>query len=474
MTSSVRSVPRVLPRLDHAPDVPVSDGDDAADLAARFGLVMDDWQRYALVRALGRREDVDRWAAPEVGLVVPRQNGKGAILEARSLYGLFVLDEQLIIWSAHEYKTAREAFLRVRNLVEGSVLQGQVKSIRTANGEESIETKDGSRLRFLARTGGSGRGFSGDCVILDEAYKLSGEQMAAMLPTLMARPDPQLWYASMAGTEDSDQLERVRDRALAGERRLAYLEWAAGASGDHDGRGVDLDDLDGWQAANPSLPHRISWDALEQARAALSDQDFAREHLNLWGRRGLQPVIDPDVWHGLSDERSKPSDDVAFAVDVPPERGRASVAVASNVAGGVHVELVDEKPGTGWVPERVAELVAKWKPRAVLLDPSGPAGSLIVPLTQAGVEPVVVGGREMAQACGQFYDLVHSGQVVHLGDPVLASAVAAGRKRRVGDAWAWHRRDASSDISPLVAVTLAVAGLGRDRPKPRSRRASFV
>lgn len=475
MTSCVSVAPAVPPRLDLAPPSSDSFGDEAADMLDEFfGLVLDDWQRYALVRSLGRRSDGGRWAAPEVGLVVPRQNGKGSVLEARAIYGLFGLSERLVIWTAHEYKTAREAFLRVWTLVEGSDLVGDVRTVRTANGEESIETQWGSRLRFMARTSGSGRGFTGDCVILDEAYRLSADQMAAMLPTVMARPDPQLWYASMAGTEQSDQLERVRDRAVSGEDRLCYLEWSAGSPDDHEGKHVDLDDRAEWQRANPALGHRIAIESLEQARAALTDEDFAREHLNLWGRRGATPVIDPDVWVRLADGLSKPSDDVAFAVDVPPERTSATVAVASNVDGGVHVELVEHRAGVDWVAGRVAELAGKWRPRAVMLDPAGPAGSLIVPMSKAGVDPVLVGGREMAQACGHFFDLVVSGQLKHLDDPTLNVAVAAGRKRRVGDAWAWHRRDVSSDISPLVAVTLAVAGLGRDRPKQKSSRAQFV
>jgi hypothetical protein len=41
-----------------------------------------------LERALGVRED-GKWAAFEVGLDVSRQNGKGGILEARELAGLF-------------------------------------------------------------------------------------------------------------------------------------------------------------------------------------------------------------------------------------------------------------------------------------------------------------------------------------------------------------------------------------------------
>jgi hypothetical protein len=32
-------------------------------------------------------------------------------------------------------------------------------------------------------------------------------------------------------------------------------------------------------------------------------------------------------------------------------------------------------------------------------------------------------------------------------------------KRRSGDAWAWSRKNSSIDISPLVAVTLALWGV---------------
>ena len=48
-----------------------------------------------------------------------RQNGKGTILEALELAALFLFpDVRLILHSAHEFKTAAEAFLRVRTLIE--------------------------------------------------------------------------------------------------------------------------------------------------------------------------------------------------------------------------------------------------------------------------------------------------------------------------------------------------------------------
>jgi phage terminase large subunit-like protein len=47
------------------------------------GLELDPWQQFVIHNALGERPD-GKWAAFEVGVEVPRQNGKGGLLEARS------------------------------------------------------------------------------------------------------------------------------------------------------------------------------------------------------------------------------------------------------------------------------------------------------------------------------------------------------------------------------------------------------
>jgi phage terminase large subunit-like protein len=106
------------PRLLHVPDFSSSTGEEACELAAMAGLEMDPWQQFAIHNALGERPD-GKWAAFEVGIEVPRQNGKGGILETFGLAGLFLLGEQLIIHSAHEFATAEEALERMSQIIEG-------------------------------------------------------------------------------------------------------------------------------------------------------------------------------------------------------------------------------------------------------------------------------------------------------------------------------------------------------------------
>src|SRR6266498_1695449 len=106
------------PRLWSVPPCSISSaGAEAVDLAAQAGLVLDPWQQFVLEPSLGEQAD-GRWAAFEVGVIVSRQNGKGAILEARELAGLFLWNDPPILHSAHEFTSAEEAFLRSRGLVE--------------------------------------------------------------------------------------------------------------------------------------------------------------------------------------------------------------------------------------------------------------------------------------------------------------------------------------------------------------------
>lgn len=445
------------PRVEHVPDYVSSAGQEAIEFCDSIGLRLDPWQRHVITHSLGERRD-GNYAAFEVGLLVPRQNGKGAVLEARELAGLFLFGEQLILHSAHEFKTAQEAFRRVLAHVERAPdLRKRVARIRTSHGEEGIELKTGARLRFVARSTGSGRGFSGDTVILDEAYNLASEGMAALLPTLSARPNPQIWYTSSAGMSTSDQLRRVRERGLAGEsKRLAYFEWSAPAE-------VSLDSREAWAQANPALGIRISEEFVESERDAMDDTGFARERLGVWFDPSSQMVIDGAKWASLADPDSQLTGPVVFAVDANPERTGAAIAVAGRRADGLgHVEVVDARPGTGWVVDRIVALHSSHRPRAWVLDPASAAGAWIPALQERGIEPVLVTGREMAQACGALYeDVVENAALRHLDQAPLNAALLGARKRPLGDAWGWHRRNSDIDISPLVAATLAWHGVAK-------------
>ena len=107
------------PRVLHLPSgICSTAGSEAIDLAESCGLVLDDWQRDVILGAMAKRAD-GKWAAKQVGLVVPRQNGKGGILECRQLWGLYMNKrDRLQTMTAHRFDTCLDHFRRVVTLIE--------------------------------------------------------------------------------------------------------------------------------------------------------------------------------------------------------------------------------------------------------------------------------------------------------------------------------------------------------------------
>ena len=389
------------------------------------------------------------------------RTGKADCLEALELAGLFLFDHvRLILHSAHEFKTCSEHFRRMLALIQSAPdFDREVSRVRTQTGAEAIELKDGTRLRFVARSSGSGRGFTGDLIVLDEAQKLGDEAMAALLPTLSARRDPQVIYAASAGTENSTQLGRVRARGVAGgDPSLAFFEWSAEEDDDPADPRV-------WAKANPALGIRISEDYVARERSALSAEAFAAERLTI-GRYPLDAadawqVIPRQFWDGLVDARSEPQPPVAFAVAVSGDRSHSAVGVAGRrVDGFTHVEVADYREGTSWVVPRLVELSEKHSPCAVVVDAAGHEGSFLTELAAAGVGVLSPAPREVAQAFGQFFEaVVDSSTLRHRGDEPLARALGGAGTREVSEGRTWARRGPAVDISPAGRGDAGVVGV---------------
>jgi hypothetical protein len=456
------------PRVCSVPRFRSSAGAEAVDLARLAGLVLDPWEEFVLKNALGERPD-GKWAAFEVGLVVSRQNGKGAVLEARELAGLFLLGERLIIHSAHQFDTSLEAFRRLLFLIEETPdFSRRVKRVSKSHGEEGIELTTGQRIRFRTRTKGGGRGFTGDCLILDEAMILPESSHGALLPTLSARPNPQVWYTGSAVDQDVHEhgvvLSRVRERGLRGDdRSLAYFEWSV----DIDIDAVDYEvagDPQSWAVANPGLGIRISPEHVGREQQSMDPRTFAVERLGVgdWPRTdGLSgDGIDLADWAACVDKQSTAAERRWLAFDVAPDRSATSIGLAGvRDDGAPHIEVVAHRRGTEWVATELADLVVEHDAEGVICDATGPAAALLPKLEELNVQVTPVNAREHSQACGAFFDGVAQHALRHLGTAELAAAVRGAAKRPLGDSWAWSRKASSVDISPLVACTLAHWGV---------------
>jgi hypothetical protein len=478
LTALARSVASASARYLHTPEYAASTGPEAIDLCRLAGLELDEWQQEVITAMLGEREEDGKWSAFEAGLCVPRQNGKGAVLEARELAGLFLLGERLIIHSAHEFPTAVEAFERMLALIDSSEdLSRRVKRVARSHGEEGITLRTGQRLLYKTRTTKAGRGFTADCLILDEAMHLPEAMHGALFPTLSARPNPQVIYAGSAVDQESMEhgvvFARVRERGIEGkDPRLVYAEWSAPF--DHPDEIPDpaSRDSETWAKANPAFGIRISEEHVGAERNAMHSRKFAVERLNVgdWPKLTDEgSVIDVKLFMSLRDPASEPTDPVVFAFDVAEDRQSASITVGGVRDDGLgHVETVEHKRGTDWVIPRMLELAEKWYCDAILYSQTGPAAGLAAPLANSDVGNLMraVNESEHAQACGYLFDQVEQRTFRHLGTAELTNALKGAERKPMGDSWAWSRKNSAADITPLVGVTLALWGVEALRQAP--------
>ena len=463
----------VPPRVKFAPQSRDNSADDVSDLVAAFGLILDPWQEEVLRAGLGERSN-GNWAARQIGLSTPRQNGKTEIIVARVLAGLLLFGEKTIVVSAHRQDTARETFFRLVNIIESNpALEERVDFIARSEMREYIRMKSGQEVRFKARSGTSGRGFSCDCLMLDEAQDLGAAAWAAILPTMSARPNPQVWLLGTPPTSqtDGEVFGRIRAAGLGKqEPHLAWLEWAAEPEDDFDAEET-------WAKANPAYGIRIGPEAIMAERASMSDSQFAMERLGIWAGAVSRSVIPSQSWAEAGDEHSMAIEDIALGVEVAPDLVSASVCLAGRRPDGSwHVELDEQREGSDWVVPYVRGLVdANPGLRAVVIDAGSPTAALTDAFKAAHVRVTYPKVTELGQACMRLLDGVVTGQVWHTRQPQLTLAVSSAGKRRLGDTgmWVWSRASTASDITPVQAVTLALwAAQTKTVKRPAGRTSS--
>lgn len=470
------------PRVRSVPDYEHTTGDETIELCEAAGVHLDLWQQEAVRDILAENAD-GNWLAFEQAIIATRQNGKGEILLAILLADLFLLEDgRLILFSAQELKTAKEMFERLIGVIEANDwMKKQVakNGITTANGNVGIRMKNGVRILFIARSKGSGRGFSADRFIADEAYDLPDEFLAAVMPTLSARPNPSIIYASSAPLDrlESNVLRRIMRRGrrtpAKGSKELApmdqglvYIEFSADPK-------AGLDDVKAWLDANPAVSSgRMTLDFIRTERASMTDAVFARERLGIVDESGSGGLIPIELWDDLGDSASSPLDPIYVAVDVAPDQSWSTITMAGERADGlIHIEVIKRGRGIGWVADTLADLTAKWDVAALVLDPIGQAAALTPALDALGVDYNLYTTRDVTASAAYFYSLITEKRLRHFPQEAMRFAVEAATKRKVGESgWAFNKKN-DTDITALVAASFAAYAFARSRgmadPEPK-------
>lgn len=446
-------------------------------VCSEWGDEFDEWQAGLGRAILAKRAD-GMYAASIGGVVlsIPRQVAK-TFLVMRIVMALCVLFPGLkVLWTAHHGATLTNTLRNFDRLSQKKQLLKHDVRVNMSHGKEVVKFGNGSIIIFGSRDQGFGRGFDSiDIEVFDEAQILNEKALEDMVAATNQSTHPHgalIFYMGTPPrkTDAGDVFTGKRKSALSGDDEdILYVEFSA----DPD---ADPDDREQIMKANPSVPHRTSWTAISRLRKNLPSLDsWLLEGLGIWYAEGSRAVIDSVTWDALYDELSMGTSERALAIDVNPERSAASVAGAAQRDDGLwHVELLECRQGIAWVVPYVARIVhapgADF--RCVVVDGRSPAASLIPDLVRAGVRVTVSDVRDMASACANLYDRAYEGTIRHIGQWQLNDALSAARKRPLLDgAWGWSRKEATSDITPIVAVTLALFGSETTRAKRPKKKA---
>ena len=437
-------------------------GPRVAAVAEKLGTPLMPWQQRVVDTALEINPATRRFVYRQVTLTVPRQSGKTTLILALAVHrALGMGSPQRIVYTAQTRLDARKKWEDDQlPMLAASPFAGHFRARKTT-GNEAFIWGNGSQHGIMSVTKKSGHGPTIDLAIIDEAFAQDDSRLEqSTKPSMITRPQPQLWVVSTAGDESSvflrSKVDAGRMQAEAGMTRgNAYFEWSAPEK-------ADPEDPDVWRACMPALGRTVTEEAIRADYDSMSSEgklgEFRRAYLNQW----LDAI--PDEWLVIPQEswvalHAPPvaHGEVALAVDSTPKKIGGTIAAAwRRPDGHMDVEIVEHRGGTSWLPKRLQEIVRDHRPIAVVIDPAGPAGPLIDEIETLGIEVTKPTMREMAQGCGRFFNMVMDSRTLrHGNDADLNAAVAGAVRRDLGDAWAWARKATNVDISPLVGVTLA-------------------
>lgn len=480
-----------------------------------------DWQEWYLTEGLGVKPN-QRFSAVDVCGIIPRQNGKGTCLEVRELAGLFVLNERKIIHTAHQFSTAQEHFDRCMEVIDGNYdlskwLLG--KPSRT-HGLESIKVRakptlifaaQGKmvrksyvrKLEFHARTSKKSRGFTSNCLVIDESMYLNAGQIGAIRPTLRAIANHQVWLMGSAGMKESVELASYHEDIVDDTKDFVGAEW--GGLVMHDAKcprssslgrksndyvygcvntdHIDRDIPEAWARSNPSYGLMVEEETFRTELKRISDvTEGNRELLNVgeWPiKTAAWKVFPKDVWDSLVTVNAGTVAPVTLAVEVD-EDGRASAIGAAWYSGdGKNRKLVVSNPAgcvletTDGLLEQLAKVYGFIRKTfgpviAIVVPKDGPAAGVGDEIEKVYRDRVVrATTQDQATAFAFFTQQVNERKLFHRSEadaPDLYQAIGSAETRIVGDGGqTWKRRDALKPVSPAAAVSLAAWILNKKR-----------
>ncbi|NHF62243.1 terminase large subunit domain-containing protein [Microcella pacifica] len=451
------------------------------------------WQRELLEVAYEVDAFGQLWYR-EIVVVIMRQSGKSTLIIPVSLHRMIAWeDRQFGIYIAqtrdkaleklveeHFYHIERSPFRRL--LVPNR--SGKIRP-NLSHGSENLKYINGSKWAIDAPTEEAGHGGTLGLAVGDEIFAMSDNRLeAGLTPTMATVDDAMTWWISTPGKSKLkspflwQKVEKGRarveltrmDPSILDKSRTLYVEFSIPTD-------VDMYDPLTWWDHMPAVGYTQKLQTIQGFADSMDEPEFRRAFGCQWGDElGGDWKIPKEKWDARIDTESQIGDTLVWVLDVTPDRAWASISAASlREDGKVHIEVVDEGPGTDWLidgDDRASDDELRLHGIAYLQREYGgtvwydhlTVGSFAPDLRDAGVEANPIEARDVMVAAPMLLDWVLNDRVVHLGQSELSDALSSAATSTFGDGWRWARGRSMRPITALVSVSLALRMLAKTLP----------
>jgi phage terminase large subunit-like protein len=425
------------------------------------------WQEYVLTDLL-KVDKNNKWRRRTSLCLVSRQNGKTHLARIRILAGLFIFGEMNIVAMSSNRGMALDTFRKVVDVIEDNPhLMAQVRQIRVANGQESVELLSGARYEIVAATRDGSRGKTADLLYIDELREIDEDSWTAAKPITRARPNSQIFMTSNAGDAFSSVLNDLRSRALSyPPASLGFWEYSADDF-------AKITDKDAWYQANPALGYLIDEETIAEAIATSSVEASRTETLCQW----VSALKSPWPYRAfedltVQDLKIEPGTPTIFGMDISVNKKMASL-VAGQVRedGKIAVGVIAQFESQVAIDElkmaiEVNEWANKYRPRMICFDKYS-SMSVAERLAQSGHKIQDMSGTVFYQACSDLYDSLVNARIVHIGQASLVDSMNNCAAKETDAGWRIVRRKSAGDVSAAISLAMVVHQLLKPQSKPQ-------
>lgn len=416
-------------------------------------------QRLVARVASERTPENNRFRYPVVVLTMPRRSGKTVLVEAIMTQRALMFPGSGIYYTAQRASDAQAAWSElVDTLQQSPAIAPYLDKPYRSKGSSLLPFKNGSLIAPFTPSADALDGKNTDLVVIDEAFAMDETKgnllLASANPTMLNRPNGQLWIISTAGYADSTFLKGWIDSAAAQlnspAASFALFDWGMADGGDPNSP-------DEWKNFHPGLTSGLTTiDGLEAARArARTSEEWLRGYCNTWSINVAQPLLDLDNWQTLTESAPLPADHskIFYALDVAAGAKHATIAAAWQHKGQPYVSIVKDAPGADWI---APTLEALGNPRVIAWS-AGATRVILDQLPRATQSRLTrVNGMEAGAAIQTLITLADNSKLSHSASPALDQALedAAPRQFREGIGL-----DASKSRGPVCAVRAAALAI---------------